>query len=1150
METKIPLTHSHLGNASERRKINHLKIKSFTILIFLLFTSFTGYSQKYMEDLGRGLVAVRTGPDAVFISWRVLGTDPADIAFNLYRGGTKLNASPITGATNFTDNITTDEDYTVRPVIGGEEMEASTSASVWADKFLTLPLNQPTGGTTPDGVAYTYRPNDLSIGDLDGDGEYELILKWDPSNSKDNSQGGYTGNVLIDAYQLDGTFLWRIDLGKNIRAGAHYTQFIVYDLDSDGKAEVAFKTADGTVDGTGTVIGDATADYRNPEGRILFGPEYLTIFNGETGAAMATTDFLPGRGTVSDWGDDYGNRVDRFLAGVGYFDGTRPSLLMARGYYTRSVLVAWDWRNGQLTQRWIFDSDDDGYSAYAGQGDHSLSINDVDNDGRHEVVYGSMTVDDNGTGLYTSELGHGDALHVGDLNPERPGQEIWSAHESPSAYDGNGLWLRDAATGEKLWGIPSSDDVGRAMTADIDPRYKGYEVWGARGDLHTITGEVIGTAKPAMNFGIWWDGDIQRELLDGTVIGKWNYTSNTQEPILDAGIFGAVRNNGTKANPGLSADLLGDWREEVVFSHTNNNALLIFTSTLPTTHKFYTFMHDPQYRAAIAWQNVAYNQPPHTSFYVGEEMAAPPIPNIILAANEGPGTPIIYLTASAGDSKVDLSWSVTNITVSNIEVYRDKDPNPEGRERIASLSGTSRTYSDMAVQNDTTYYYWIKGKDTDNNAFNSNSISATPGIDEGGGDVPGIELSAVAANNHIELTWEVNKLELAGQEIMRDTDPDPNGRGRIASLGGSERSFNDNTVLDGVTYYYWLKATDVEGSVTNSNAAFATAIVGDSAEVPAVILEATGGPSKVSLRWTVENMDVSNQEVYRDLDADPSGRTRIASLSSESRIYEDTDVQNNTTYYYWIKAADVSGAITNSNTASATPIADEIDGAYLIAAVHSEKVLDTNKKCIDNKSRGNGNVIQNTTGSSENQLWMINEEEEGFYSIVNINCDQALSVKAASPNAEGANILHAPYLGNDRQLWAITPLENDRYSIVNKFSGQAVSIENASLAEGANVKQEVFSGAEHQQFKLIAAEENTERLEAFSTIIYPNPSEDRFLIRTEGTFSYSIYDKLSRLIEKGTGKDFVETGQQIKPGLYLININSGKDIKQFKLIKQ
>ncbi len=604
--------------------------KQTALLLMLFFVCTTGFAQRYVEKLGRGVVAVRTNGSEVFVSWRVLGTDPQDIAFNLYRGKKKLNASPITGATNFIDKTALNESYTVRPILSKREQAASAPASVWTEPFKRLPLQQPPGGTTPDGVNYTYSPGDCSVGDLDGDGEYDLVVKWDPSNAKDNSHAGYTGNVYLDAYKMDGTRLWRIDLGKNIRAGAHYTQFIVYDLDSDGRAELACKTADGTVDGAGAVIGNPSVDYRNEGGYVLRGPEYLTLFNGQTGAAMATVEYVPARGNVASWGDRYGNRADRFLAGVGYFDGQRPSLLMTRGYYTRAVLVAWDWRNGQLTQRWRFDTNDPGNSAYAGQGNHNLSINDVDRDGKDEVSFGSVTIDDDGKGLYNTGLGHGDAQHVGDLDPDRPGLESWTAHESQRQYQGNGLWMRDAATGEKLWGVPATGDIGRAMTADIDPRYKGYEAWGPVGGLYTAKGVQISTAKPrSMNFGSWWDGDLQRELLDGASIAKWNYNEGTMERILSARDFGAASNNGTKANPGLSADILGDWREEVIYRSSTNNELLIFTTTIPTTHRLYTFMHDTQYRAAVAWQNVGYNQPPHTSFYVGEGMATPPTPVII-----------------------------------------------------------------------------------------------------------------------------------------------------------------------------------------------------------------------------------------------------------------------------------------------------------------------------------------------------------------------------------------------------------------------------------------------------------------------------------------------------------------------------------------
>ncbi|PRA01682.1 MULTISPECIES: rhamnogalacturonan lyase [unclassified Paenibacillus] len=578
---------------------------------------------RQMEYLDRGVVAVKTGT-GVFVSWRLLGTEGSNVSFNVYRDGTKVNASPITNSTNLQDaSGTSSSKYTVRAVVSGTEQAASAAASVWGNNYLSVPLSVPAGGTTPDGVAYTYSANDASAGDLDGDGEYELIVKWDPSNSKDNSQSGYTGEVFIDAYKLNGTRLWRISLGKNIRAGAHYTQFMVYDLDGDGKAEVAMKTADGTKDGTGVVIGDASKDYRNSSGYVLSGPEFLTVFNGQTGKALSTVNYEPARGNVSSWGDNYGNRVDRFLAAIAYLDGERPSLVMARGYYTRSVLVAYNWRNGQLTKQWTFDSNTSGNSGYAGQGNHNLSVADVDGDGKDEIVYGAMAVDDNGKGLYTTGLHHGDAMHLSDLDPDRPGLEVFQVHETPSNA---GVEFRDAGTGQLIWGVKTTKDIGRGMAADIDPRYKGAEVW-ADGSLYTAKGQKLGTTLPSStNFGIWWDGDLLRELLDSNRIDKWNYTNSTTMNLLTAS--GVSSNNGTKSTPNLQADLFGDWREEVVWRTNDSSALRIYTTTAVTDKRIYTLMHDPVYRLGVAWQNVAYNQPPHTGFYLGEGMSTPPVPNI------------------------------------------------------------------------------------------------------------------------------------------------------------------------------------------------------------------------------------------------------------------------------------------------------------------------------------------------------------------------------------------------------------------------------------------------------------------------------------------------------------------------------------------
>jgi hypothetical protein len=593
-------------------------------------------AKRQMEYLDRGLTAVKV-PEGVYLSWRYLGTDDPSISFNLYRNGEKVNTSPIATKTNYTDTRgTLSSTYTVKEVVNGIEQEASKSVPVWAQQYKKLQLRKPADGTNTSG-SYTYTPNDCSVGDVDGDGEYEIILKWDPSNSKDNSQSGYTGNVYLDCYKLDGTFMWRIDLGINIRAGAHYTQFQVYDLDGDGKAEIVCKTAPGTIDGKGNYVlmgsDDPAKDYRNSSGYVLSGPEYLTVFEGKTGGEIHTVAYNPPRGTVSSWGDNYGNRVDRFLACVAYLDGVHPSVVMCRGYYTRSTLAAYDFKDGKLVQRWYHNSDRSGTGAY-GEGYHNLAVADIDGDGLDEIIYGSACIDHDGKLLYRTGFGHGDAMHVSDLDPGRPGLEGWFVHEDKNnAY---GFELRDLKTGQVIFGEKTGTDVGRGLAADIDPRHPGFEMWSTgNGNVYNAKGNVISTKRPSVNFRIYWDGDLQDELLDGTKLDKWN-GNGTDRLLTIYDYEGAKEINGTKANPCLLADLFGDWREEMIFYNWQNpGQLIIFTTVIPSEHRLFTLMHDPVYRTSVAWQNTAYNQPPHLGFYIGGGL-------------EGISQPDIY-TVKAGD---------------------------------------------------------------------------------------------------------------------------------------------------------------------------------------------------------------------------------------------------------------------------------------------------------------------------------------------------------------------------------------------------------------------------------------------------------------------------------------------------------------------
>ena len=659
------------------------KLKFYVASALLMIAAVSMQAQNtpvsQMEKLDRGLIALsNSSGSGKFVSWRFLGTDdPARTTFNLKRDGVVIKEGLL--VTNYKDTGgNNSSEYIVETVVDGKVVETSAPVKAWENAWLKLPLNRPAGGSTKSGD-FTYSPNDCSVGDVDGDGEYELFVKWDPSNSKDNSQNGYTGNVIIDCYKLNGTLLWRIDLGCNIRAGAHYTQFMVYDFDKDGKAELICKTAPGSKDAAGKYVNQAselsaiknasnTKDWRNSNGRIDGGQEYLTAFEGLTGKAIHTIAYYPNRNAKAElsdaagsfnWDDrsgktdkaGYGNRGERYLAAVAYLDGPegKASGIFSRGYYTYAYIWAVDFDGEKLIPRWLHCSDSKtkysvvtynasgqgtsreytpgaatsggGSRTMYGNGNHNLSVGDVDGDGCDEILWGSAGLDNDGKLLYATGFGHGDAIHMGKMIPGRDGMQVFEVHEEKGTY----AWdLHDAATGEVLHkGGPEGVDNGRGIAAQLTN--KSAEWWfssaNAREQRSAVTGETASEKSASMNFRVYWDGTVQDALLDGNKIDKYNSSSNSFSRLVTFSDLGPSSTcNSTKNTPNLSADILGDWREEVIlYTVTDEEAYLgIYSTNTATDYRLPTLMHDHTYRMGICWQNTAYNQPPHIGYNLVE----------------------------------------------------------------------------------------------------------------------------------------------------------------------------------------------------------------------------------------------------------------------------------------------------------------------------------------------------------------------------------------------------------------------------------------------------------------------------------------------------------------------------------------------------
>ena len=703
---------------------------------------------RQMEKLNRGLIAVKTTADTrgqavngVYLSWRLLGDESLENqAFDIYKNGTKIHTTGVHDATNWIDTSGTASDK-YKVVKAGEDASKETEVTPTSNNncaksnevgngnseknsftYVDIPISRPDPvERMGDGKISNYYTvdksheggaNDASVGDLDGDGNYEIVLKWDPTDSKDSAGADFTGNAYIDAYKIDPNndgYMWRIDLGKNVTSGAHYTQFLVYDFDGDGKSEVAMKTAPGTVDGTGhyvTEVGDTdeirntdnTKSYIGTSGRLKGKnpfTQYLTIFDGETGAALYTTDYIPYDAAEDKyWGDGKAkyNRSERYLAAVAYLDGIHPSIVMCRGYYHDSVIRAYTWDGTELTMQWEHKGKkSESSTTLYGQGNHNLSVGDIDNDGKDEIVYGSAALDDDGkTVLGNTGLGHGDAMHMSDFNNDGT-QEVFSVKEEQ--FKKYAEDLRVASTGKHFWSsgkLVTSDDNGRGVMDNIDDDYakthpNALAIGWSSGiaNAHDLNGDDV-AAKPAGagsgtfdNFLVYWDGDLSRELLDANIIQKYYAATGTTKrfygPSDGYTLTGGSTNNYSKRNPSLVADIWGDWREEIIMpvnkgSATDQAYLRIYTSTMPTDYRITTLMHDCQYRLSVAWQNVGYNQPTHASYYIG---------SVALATDES-GNTLNYLAPAVPYTKVTYSApeqvAVTGMTLEkkSIEVEKGK----------------------------------------------------------------------------------------------------------------------------------------------------------------------------------------------------------------------------------------------------------------------------------------------------------------------------------------------------------------------------------------------------------------------------------------------------------------------------------------------
>ena len=850
------------------------------------YNSSTGYTDenvhtRQMEKLDRGLIAIKTD-GGVYLSWRlfdsednIFGSADKNVSFNVYRDGKKI--SEVATKTNYVDS-TVGTNYSVAPVINGVEGEKCNPVTAYNNSYFDIPLLKPDDETIYDPsnnklATYSFFPADCSTGDVDGDGEYEIIVKW-TSHERDVGTPAYSGTVHLAAYKLDGTKLWKndIELGKNVYSSAHTLQFLVYDFDGDGKSEVICQTSLGSKDGQGKYVSNAaqtdeeikaitdkensTADYRSSSGVITKGEEFLTVFNGETGAAMDTISLPTTRGSENgvDYGDDFGNRSNRFVSDIAYLDGEKPYAIYLRGYYfgrngkQRTSIAGISWDGTALSPTYRFDTQKgqegyyDGAYQYVGNGNHNCTVADVDNDGKDEFITGALCMEVNDDNEFRPKwctyLQHGDALHIGNYDPTHTGFEFFTVHEDSgtNSLSGNditldfGMSVIDAETGNIMFHEGASDDTGRGVMANVGAGGY-YQIWSAKNSARQSNGgtdfttatSLTGRNTPSMNFRIFWDGDLYDNLLNGANITDWN--GRNMSNIFSAGNYDCVSINGTKANPSLQADLFGNWREEVVYPTSDGTALRVFSTTDTTDYKIKTLMQDPVYRSGVAAEQTAYNQPPHVGFYMGKEVfETRKITSITITTQP---TRTSYIPGESFDKTgmvVKANYSdgtseeISAYTVSEI----DKDKIGEQTLTVSYLGKTDTI----------TIYVVEPGITSLNNIYNTNSTSSklfTAPIGSYAGD---FTLEHTVKINSIPANGNTDKNSAAGFFVRFMADKQTGGGWYLTKKSDTElnvawkntRASSVGTIKLGETYTFRYNFTNVG----NGNGATVTLTILDS----------------------------------------------------------------------------------------------------------------------------------------------------------------------------------------------------------------------------------------------------------------------------------------------------------------------------------